>query len=900
VTRTTLYLIDGYALIYRSYFAFAKNPLRTSTGEETGAAYGMATFLVRLLDDRKPDHLAVVLDSRERTARHDRFPDYKATRQKMPDDLRTQIPRVLEVFEAFRVPVIEVPGQEADDVIGTLARQAADRELDTYIVSGDKDFYQLIDEHVMLYNPGRGGMAAVDEEVVDLAKAPAKFGVGPDRVTDVLGFMGDTSDNIPGVPGVGLKTAQKLVGDWGSMEDVYAHLDVAATPKLRQKLTEHRDAALLSKELVTIRTDVDVELDLEALRIREPDRGKVTELFAALEFMALLRRFGGREAVPEAEAMYRVVDTPEALSDLVGRLEDAERFAFHVEATNPDPLSAEIVGLAFATDPGRAWYVPVTHAEGRNLPLATVKAALGPLLEDPDKPKLGQDVKYASIVLGRAGMDLRGIAADVAVAGYVLDPARRQYDLDLLALELLGHRMLARNDVTKPEGRKVPLPFAEVRVEVAARCASESADMALRLGSRFLDELEEKGLTELHREVELPLIPVLADLERQGVALDVDFFRRMSERLEGELATLERECTILAQGEFNLNSPQQLAEVLFERLKLPVVKRTKTGYSTDAEVLEALAAEHELPRKLLEYRELAKLKSTYVDAFPAAINPHTGRLHSSFNQTVASSGRLSSSEPNLQNVPIRTPLGREIRKGFIPSEAGWTLLVSDYSQIELRILAHLSGDPNLVEAFRTGQDVHTQTAALVFGIDPAEVTLGLRARAKMVNFGVAYGMGGFGLARRLGIPREEAEAFIKGYFERFQAVKRFQEESVAQARERGYVTTLLGRRRYLPEIHSKNWNIRSFAERVAINSPIQGTAADLIKIAMIRIHARLAGDGIPARMLLTVHDELVFEVREDAAAELGALVRREMEGAIELDVPVEVGIGVGKTWYDAK
>ena len=900
VSRPALYLVDGYALIYRSYFAFAKNPLRASTGEETGAAYGMANFLVRLLDERHPDYLGVVLDSREPTFRHRQFPDYKATREKMPDDLGAQIPRVLDLFEAFRVPVIEIPGQEADDVIGTLARKGAELGLDVYIVSGDKDFYQLIDERVMLLNPGRGGQAAVDEEVVDLAKAPGKFGVGPERVTDILGFMGDSSDNVPGVPGVGLKTAQKLVGEWGSMEDVYAHLDEAATPKLRQKLAEHRAAALLSKDLVTIRTDLELDLDLEALRVREPDRKKVTALFAELEFVALLRRFGGREASLDEEAMYRVVDTPEALSDLVGRLEDAERFAFGVQTTRPDPLAAEIVGLAFATDPGRAWYVPVAHAEGRNLPLATVRAALGPLLEDADRPKVGHDVKYSLIVLGRVGIEVQGIVADVGLAGYLLDPARRQYDLDLLALELFGHRMIDLDDVAKPDGRKERLPFAEVPIEVAARYASEGADVAFRLADRFLGELEDKDLMELYREVELPLVPVLADLERQGVALDVGFFRQMGGRLEGELATLERECTILAGGEFNLNSPSQLADVLFERLKLPVVKRTKTGYSTDAEVLETLAADHELPRRLLEYRELAKLKSTYVDALPAAINPLTGRLHSSFNQTVASSGRLSSSEPNLQNVPIRTPLGREIRKGFVPSEVGWTLLVSDYSQIELRILAHLSGDPNLLEAFRTGQDVHTQTAALVFGIDPAEVDIGLRARAKMVNFGVAYGMGAFGLARRLGIPREEAEAFIKGYFERFQAVKRFQEEAVAQAREQGYVTTLLGRRRYLPEIHSRNWNIRSFAERVAINSPIQGTAADLIKVAMIRIHARLAGDGIPARMLLTVHDELVFEVREDAAAELGSLVRREMEGAIELDVPVEVGIGVGKTWYDAK
>ncbi len=900
MSRPALYLIDGYALIYRSYFAFAKNPLRASTGEETGAAYGMANFLVRLLDERGPDYLGVVLDSREPTFRHRQFPDYKATREKMPDDLRAQIPRVLELFEAFRVPVVEIPGQEADDVIGSLAREGADRGLDVYIVSGDKDFYQLIDEHVMLYNPGRGGLAAVDEEVVDLVKAPEKFGVGPDRVTDILGFMGDSSDNIPGVPGVGLKTAQKLVSEWGSMEDVYAHLDRAATPKLREKLAEHREAALLSKDLVTIRTDLDVELDLEVLAVREPDREKATALFAELEFVALLKRFGGREASLDEEAMYRVVDAPEALADLVERLEQADRFAFDLETSSLDPLAAEIIGLAFATDPGRAWYVPVGHAEGRNLPLETALAALGPLLQDPDRPKLGQNVKYDLIVLGRAGVEVDGIVADAGLAAYLLDPARRQYNLDLLALELLGHKMIAYDDVTKPDGRKAPLPFAEVPIEVASRYACEDADVTLRLAERFLGELEERNLTELYREVELPLVPVLAALERRGMALDVEVFRQMAGRLEGELATLERECTILAGGEFNLNSPHQLAEVLFERLKLPVVKRTKTGYSTDAEVLEVLAAEHELPRKLLEYRELAKLKSTYVDALPVAINPKTGRLHSSFNQTVAASGRLSSSEPNLQNIPIRTPLGREIRRGFVPSEKGWVLLVSDYSQIELRILAHLSKDPNLVEAFRSGQDVHTQTAALVFGIDPGDVDLGLRARAKMVNFGVAYGMGAFGLARRLGIPREEAEAFIEGYFERFQAVKRFQEHSIAQARELGYVTTLLGRRRYLPEIRSKNWNIRSFAERVAINSPIQGTAADLIKIAMIRVHERLAEDGIPARMLLTVHDELVFEVEEGAVKSLADLVRGEMEGAIVLDVPVEVGIGVGPTWYDAK
>ncbi len=900
MTRPSLYLIDGYALIYRAFFAFVRNPLRTSTGEETGAVFGMANFLVKLLDERQPDYWGVVLDTRGPTPRHERFPDYKATRQKMPDELGLQIPRVLELFEGFRLPVVEVPGQEADDVIGTLARKAADEGLDVYLVSGDKDFYQLIGEHVHLLNPGRGGQAAVEEEVVTLENAAEKFGVGPELVTDILGLMGDSSDNIPGVPGVGLKTAQKLVTEWGGIEEIYGSLEEVGTPKMREKLAAHRDAAFLSKELVTIDTGVDVELDLEAFRRKEPDGRRLTRLLAELEFHRLAQRFGGgaEEIVEEAE--YRTVDTPAKLDQLVVELGAAERFAFDLETTSLDPLAADICGLAFATAPGRAWYVPVGHVEGTNLERGAALEKLGPLLEDPAVRKVGQNVKYDLLVLRRAGVQLRGIEADVMLAAYVLDPGRRQYGLDVLALDVLNHKMISYDEVTTVEGKKERLPFECVAIPEAARYACEDADVTLRLAVRFLDEIASRGLMELYREVELPLVPVLADIEGQGMALDRGFFETMSERLAGELATLQRDCYVLAGDEFNLDSPRQLAAILFEKLELPVVKRTKTGYSTDSEVLETLAESHDLPRRILEYRELAKLKSTYVDAIPAAVNPLTGRVHSSFNQAVAESGRLSSSEPNLQNIPARTALGREIRRGFVPSEPGWVLLVSDYSQIELRILAHLSKDENLALAFRTGADIHRQTAALVFGLDVDEVTSALRTRAKEVNFGVVYGMGPFGLARRLGIPRDEARKFIDGYFERFPGVKRFQEETIAQAREQGYVTTLLGRRRYLPEIHSRNFNIRAFAERAAINSPIQGTAADLLKIAMIRIHARLGESGLPARLLLTVHDELVFEVEEGAAEELGDMVRKEMEGAIALDVPVVVDIGVGPNWFEAK
>ena len=898
--RPTLYLIDGYALIYRSYFAFARNPLHTSTGEETGATFGMANFLVKMLDERHPDYLGVILDSREPTFRHQQFPDYKATREKMPDELRTQLPRIQQLFEAFRVPVLEIAHEEADDVIGTLARQGAESGLDVFIVSGDKDFYQLIDDHVKLLNPGRGGVAAVGEEIVDVTNAVDKFGVGPDQVTDILGLMGDSSDNIPGVPGVGIKTARKLVTEWGSVEGLYANIDQAGTPKLRERLTEHRDAALLSKDLVTIRTDVEVDLDLDALRLEEPDTVRAGELFAELEFQPLLQRFGGRDSRVLAEARYEVVDTPAALDGLVAELSAKERWTVDVETTSLDPLTAKIVGLAFGVAPGQARYVPVRPTGERGVSLAQVVSTLGPLLEDPKQVKIGHNVKYDMLVLDGHEIGLNGVRADTKLAAYLLDPARRSYSLDVLALELLGHKMTTYDEVTKPEGSVEALPLIDVEVEAVADYACEDADVTLRLAERLLPELEDKGLMELFVTVELPLIRVLSDIERQGVALDLDFFAAMSERMSAELETIERECYILAGEEFNLNSPRQLSSILFEKLELPVIKRTKTGYSTDAEVLETLAAEHDLPRRLIEYRELAKLKSTYVDALPAAIHPVTGRLHTSWNQTVTSSGRLSSSDPNLQNIPVRTPLGREIRRGFVPSEEGWVLFVSDYSQIELRILAHLSQDENLLAAFRSGRDIHRETSALVFGLDPADVDADLRNRAKEVNFGVVYGMGAFGLARRLGIPRSEAKAFIDGYFARFPGVKRFQEETIARAREQGFVTTLFGRRRYLPEIESKNFNIRSFAERVAINSPIQGTAADVLKVAMIRIHDRLNSEELRARMLLTVHDELVFEVERAASAALESLVREEMEGAIDLDVPVVVETGTGSSWYDAK
>ena len=922
-----LFLVDGYALIYRAFFAMISRPLRTARGENTSAAWGAVNFLLRLEEKYRPDYLAWVLDAGT-SFREERYPEYKSTREKLDEELQADfdrsVDRTRQLLEAFRVATVEVPGYEADDVIGTLATQAAARGLDAVIVSGDKDFYQLIGPHVALLNPGRGGPAAVDEAWVDESNAGERLGVRPAQVADYLALVGDASDNIPGVKGIGEKGAQKLLAQFGDLETLLARAGEVSAKRAREALLEQADAARLSRELVTIHRDVPVELDLDRFALQEPDRDKLIQVLAELEFYSLLKRLDGQAGQPApavaapqgastasgAPFPVAIVDDPSALPALAARLRRAPLLALDTETSSMAPREAELIGLSLAAGPTEVWYFPFAHrppagelaapAPVTNLPpLASAACApLAELLADPAVPKAGHNVKFDWQVLRGAGVELRGLAYDSMLASFVLDPGRRSHAIDTLALEHLGQTMETYADVA---GRgKKEVPFAELPVSRAAGyCGADSAAV-LALHGFFAPRLRETALEPLLAEIELPLVAVLVDMEWAGIGIDRAVFERLSRELGADLGRLELEIARAAGTELNLNSPKQLAVVLFEKHQLPVLKKTKTGPSTDADVLEQLAEMgHELPKLILDYRELQKLKSTYVDALPAEVNTRTGRIHTSFNQTGAATGRLSSSEPNLQNIPVRTQRGEAIRRGFVPAP-GSVFLVADYSQIELRLMAHLSGDPAFIEAFRQGGDIHRQTAALIFGVPVAEVTPEMRGRAKTINFATIYGQGAFALSRQLGISQEDAKAFIARYFERFAGVRAFLDRQVQLAREQGYVETLFKRRRYIPEIRDRNYNLRAYAERTAQNSPLQGSAADLIKLAMVHAHRGLHERGLASRMLLQVHDELVFEVPAAEVEVMRGLVRTSMETVVQLDVPLVVDIGVGPNWLDAK
>ncbi|MBA4156482.1 MAG: DNA polymerase I [Gemmatimonadetes bacterium] len=939
-TRPRLYLIDGYALIYRAFFAMIARPLISSRGENTSAAWGVAKFLLKIIEQHEPDYLGVVFDAGT-SERHEIYPEYKATREKMPSELESAIPRLRELIEAFHIPILELAGYEADDVIGTLAEKAVEEDVETVIVSGDKDFYQLLRDGVCLLNPGRGGPAAVDEEWVDLHNAHERLGVAPERVVDYLALIGDTSDNVPGVRGIGPKTAIRLIEQFGPIETILENVENISAKRPREALTSEPDRALLSKRLVTIRTDLPVPLDLDALVRREPDRERLKGIFLDLEFHSLVRDHAAPATAPPSERpiSYKLLQRPEQVADLVGRIRDADRFSIDTETSSTDAVRADLIGISLSIQPGEAYYLPFGHTAGKreeaggrssdapgslfhegedgdeagsdsirhspaqpvlNLPplLSPEMEPLVALLEDASVPKLGQNLKYDLLVLRRAGVELRGIGFDTMIASYLLNPGGREHGLDALALKHLDHRTITYGDVAGKG--KSQIPFAEVPLEPARDYACEDADLVLRLAGIFEPEIERLGLADLLHRIEIPLIHVLAEMEWAGIRIDEPFFGELRERLRGELRAIEQDIYREAGTEFNINSNPQLREILFDKLELPVIKRTKTGPSTDVTVLEELASRgHTLPSLLMQYRQLDKLQSTYVEALPRMVNPETGRLHTSFNQTIASTGRLSSSDPNLQNIPIRRDLGAEIRRGFTPAE-GQVFVSADYSQIELRILAHYSEDPAFLEAFRTGEDIHRQTAALIFGVERDAVTREMRDRAKTVNFAVIYGIGPFSLAQRLGISNAEAKEFIDRYFERFPGVRRYLDEQIQRAREQGYVETLTGRRRYIPEITSRNFNIRSFGERAATNAPIQGSSADLIKIAMIEIHRDMQEGRLNARMLLQVHDELLFEVPRGGAEDALAQIRGRMESAAELRVPLRVETGTGKNWLECK
>ncbi len=911
MSSKSLFLIDGSAIAYRSYFAFINNPLINSRGENTSAIFGFLRFLLMIIDNENPDYLAVVFDPKGPTFRHKQYKEYKATRQKMPDDMRDQVPKILEVLRALNIPTLEIPGFEADDVIGTLARRAQQQGLEAYLVSGDKDFMQLVDKGIKLYNPKRGGEAV---EVLDEQGVREKVGLEPNQIIDYMGLMGDTSDNVPGVKGVGEKTAVKLIKEFGSVEGVLENADKVSRANVRKNLQTQREEALLSKKLVKIDTEVPFDLDFETLKRTEPNREQVIQLLHELEFNSMLERFKSDQTT--SEVAYHIIDSQEQLQQMVRELEKSKFIVVDVEATDRDPMRAEVVGIAFSCKSGEAYYVPVylerraggdgVNAVLRDMYLKTdgelfgslaLDAYLKPILENSKINKSGHNIKYDMIVLARHGIELQGLHFDTMVASYLINPTLRQHNIDALAREHLNYEKISTSKLLGTG--KNQLNIAEIETEKVASYACEDADITFKLTELFEPQLQNGNLINLFRDVELPLIDVLRQMERHGVALDLEFLHKMSQEMAKKLEKLRSRIYDIAGEEFNINSTQQLGQILFEKLNLPRRRRTKTGYSTDAKVLEELAKVHELPKTLLDYRELIKLKSTYVDALPLMMNPETGRLHTSYNQTVAATGRLSSSDPNLQNIPIRTDMGREIRRAFIPCDDQHVIIDADYSQIELRVMAHLSRDPVLLEAFRNEEDIHTKTASLVFGVDSQELTHEHRRRAKEINFGIMYGMGVYGLASRLNISNEEAREFIISYFAQYGKVQEFILKMHQQVETHGYVTTLLNRRRYLPEINSKNRNIREFAKRTAVNTPIQGTAAELLKVAMINISRRLQREGYETKMIMQVHDELVFEAPESESPAVQELVKWEMEHAIPLDVPIKAEIGVGPNWLEA-
>ena len=950
-TTPALYLIDGYALIYRAFFALLSRPLTTARGENTSAAWGVVNFLIRLMATHRPSHVAWVHDS-GLSFRHEVLPEYKATREKLSHELQADfdsgIKRIKELLFAYRVPVISVDGFEADDVIGTLAQQALQAGLSVVIVSGDKDFQQCVQPGVWLLNPGRGGPAGVDEQFVGTENASERLGVPPEHTTDYLALVGDTSDNVPGVPGIGDKTARELIATYGDLESILSHAPEVSKKRPREALLEFADRARLSKRLVTIRYDVPIDLDVESYRIQTPDVARLRQLFIELEFTSLLKTIEVEPASKKAvtnETIYALVDEPSMLHALILKVRASGSFSIATETVpepdSPnefDPLRSRLVGMAISVGAGEAFYLPFAHRTDRahqgdllcdtgsgsgviqgkepgstgttlpsgllgtprNLPSLTsdVLRPLVAILEDPGLAKAAQNGKYDIAVLRRVGVVVRGLSFDTMLASYVLDPGRRTHDLELLALEFLDHAMTSREALCGKGKDKHP--FDVVSTESACHYSCEKADYILRLQGALELQLEAHGLLELLQKIELPLIDVLGEMEWAGIAIDVRWFRSLKERFQRERERVEEEIYIVAGERFNINSNQQLRVVLFEKLQLPMKKRTASGPSTDATVLQELAEEgHNLPVLLMEYRELAKLESTYLDTLPELVHPADGRLHTSFNQTVAATGRLSSSDPNLQNIPIRRELGRDIRRGFI-ARKGWQLLAADYSQIELRLLAHLSQDPAFVDAFRRGGDIHRETAAIIFGTSVAEVNTEMRSRAKTINFATIYGQGPVALARQLKIPLVEAKTFIATYFERFQGVRQYLDSQVVFAREHGYVETTFHRRRYIPELKDRNFNIRSFGERVATNAPIQGSAADLIKIAMIRIHWLIQQAKFQSRMLLQVHDELVFELAPDETERVAAMVKDEMEGAATLTVPLVVDLGIGPNWLETK
>jgi DNA polymerase-1 len=883
--KKKLFLIDASAYFYRAFFALPN--LSTSEGLPTNAIYGFTTMLQKLIKEQNPHYIAAILDCPEPTFRHEAYQEYKANREEMPDNLSAQIPYMKDVFQAFNIPAIEKPGYEADDIIGTLAKQAVVDGVEVVIVTGDKDMHQLV-------GPGITLLDTMKNTVSDADAVTEKYGVGPEKMVDMFGLMGDSVDNVPGVPGIGPKTAVSLIQQFGSIDGVYENLEKVSKKKVKESLEKFKEQAYLSRELVTIDTRVPLDSTWKDFRMNAPDEEILRSLYKKFEFTRLLKALSPEKQIDKT---YQLVTDRQAIAGLFSQLRQQSCFALDLETTSEDPIRAEIVGISFACKDNEAFYVPVAHRNLKDQPEKEfVLSQLKPLLEDSSIKKTGHNIKYEYIIFKKHGITLRGITCDTMVASYVLNPSKYKHSLDAVSLDYLDYRTTAYKDVVGT-GRKA-LTFDQVPIEEAKDYACEDSDITLILSHKLLPKVKESGLEDLFYRIEMPLIKVLAEMEMTGVKVDMDHLKKLSVEFGKELETIEKKIYDVAGEKFNINSPKQLGGILFEKLNLPVQKRTKTGYATDISTLTELSKMHPLPAEILSFRSLAKLKSTYIDNMPALVNQASGRIHTSYNQTVTATGRLSSSEPNLQNIPIRTEEGIRIREAFICGP-GWKILSADYSQIELRILAHLSEDETLIDAFLNNEDIHSRTASEIWGVKPGEVTAQMRREAKVINFGIIYGMSSFGLSRELDIEPRIAQEYIDDYFRKYQGVRSYLDTVLKNARKKGYVATLMNRRRYLPEIKDRNAGVRKFAERTAFNAPIQGTAADLIKIAMIRISEALKAQNLQSRMIIQVHDELVFEVPEKEIETLSSLVKKEMEGVLDMKVPLKVDINWGKNWREA-
>ncbi len=902
--KERLFIIDGHALCYRAYYAFVKNPLTNSDGQNTSAIFGFARMLLRLIADQKPDYLAVAFDPPGKSFRFALYPEYKANRVKMPDDLRSQIDEIKKMVDTMGIVRIEEGDFEADDVLGTMATRFASEGVEVTLVTGDKDAYQLAGEGVRVYANKKG---ISEHEIFGAAEVEEKLGVRPDQVVDYMALVGDVSDNVPGVKGVGEKTAQKLIASYGSLDGLYGRIDEVAG-KLKETLLREKETAYLSRELVTLKTDLPIATDLEALKFTGLPGEKAIPYFKRLEMNSIISDFfedrtaATPSPAPETdrgERAYFVVKSEGDLQGMIRKIRDAGEVSVDTETTSLSPVDAELVGISFSVREREGWYVPLLSRgifnEGPPDPARSL-ALLKPLLEDPEVKKIGQNIKYDMIVLGNYGIALAGVAFDTMVASYLLTTHERRHNLDDLAEKHLNYKTITFKELVGTG--KSAIPVEEVPLERISEYAIEDADIAYRLYRIFHGRLEEEGLASLFHEIEMPLVGVLADIERAGVKIDIAHFKKLEVENRELLGEVEQKIYAEAGKPFNINSTRELSRILFDDLGLKSRKKTKTGLSTDISVLESLLGSHPIIDHLISYRTLSKLKNTYIDTLPKLISPKTGRIHTSYNQTVVATGRLSSSDPNLQNIPVRDELGKKIRKGFVAGE-GCLLMSADYSQIELRVAAHLSGDSNMIRAFKEDIDIHSLTAASVFGVQIHEVTPEMRRKAKVINFATIYGVSPFGLSQQAEIGMRDAAEFIRAYFDTYPGFREYIDRTVEFARKNGYVTTMLGRKRRIPEIASETSFRREGAERVAMNTPIQGTAADMIKVAMIRISDEFRKRGFEARMIMQVHDELVFEMPRDEMQEVRAVVIEKMEHALDLSVPVKVDVGTGMNWEEA-